>query len=230
MIMLHKLLCLFGCLFLWVGNQPLTGKVIETNTIATVLDYADSDSLVFFDITNTLYKPMNTLSDKKWRTYLSEHAQAVLSDPKLAEQYANQIEGDIVRNIPKELVEANAPATIKQLQDKKVPVLSITRKRMDAPYAANFGKITADHLKSLGIDLGKSLEYFAVPSDEKQDDYTFAYGIIFTNKNPIGSSLETFLNHLKVQPKKIVMVENSLKYLPEIESLSPFCFSSNGYE
>ncbi|QLH37377.1 MAG: hypothetical protein HWD61_15545 [Parachlamydiaceae bacterium] len=55
-------------------------------------------------------------------------------------------------------------------------------KRLSTPYAPNFGELTSLHLIRLGIDLQKSLAYTKV-NQINSPNFTFAYGMIFTNKS-----------------------------------------------
>lgn len=198
-------------------SPPLQGEIIETNEIARVLDYASRDSLVLFNITGTLYKPSNTLSDHQWREYFEERVKKNISNNVIAERLINTTKNDIVQKIPKKPVEDVAAEIISNLQKESVPVLGLTAKRVSTPYADNFGLITSRHLISLGIDLEKTVSYFDVAANE-DEGFSFAYGMIFSNKKAVGPALESFLKYTSYTPSQIIVVDNSHKALENVEA------------
>lgn len=205
--------------FLLTGLVPfLQAEIIETQETQQVLKYAEANSLVLFNITDTLYIPSATIARHQWRDYLTQRIMKVVTDQDVAQGLIKKLKNDIVRKIPKRLVEKTTPSVIDTLQDSKISVLGITEKQIVTSYADNFGLITSGHLKSLGIDLEKTLAYFPVAKQKNLDNYAFAYGIIFTNKKPIGQALLSFLQDNGYVPSKIIMIDNSRKSLEMVEA------------
>lgn len=207
---------IFCGLLALISANTLHSAIFESDKIETVLEYADKKTLVLLDITSTLYEPSVTMADKRWRSFFAERAKKVLGDADLAQKLSDKVEGMLVTQIPKKLLETCAPDVVKMLQDQKIPTFGLTLKRLSTSYASNFGEITYNNLVNLGIDLQKSLSYTKV-TQGNSSNYTFAYGMIFTNKKPLGIALEDFLPSLNKMPKKIVVVENSFVHLKEIE-------------
>lgn len=204
--MLNKLLLFFIAAL--TPLLPLSAKIIETNEISTIQNYVTKDSLILFNITGTLYNPGTTLADNQWRIYFTNRVNSIVPDQVAAEYLINKVKNEIVSNIPKKAVEKATPQLIADLQSQKIPVLGITRKKMATPFAENFGLITSKHLLSLGIDLEKTLTYFPVKNQENQN-YSFAYGILFSNDKPVGPVIFEFLKQLPEKPAKIIMIDNS---------------------
>lgn len=194
----------------------VSGEICETNKINTALNYVNQDSLVFFNVTGTLYEPATTLADRRWREYFSERVKQNVSDPVASEGIINKVKNEIVSNIPKKLVDPIAPRIISDLQQKKIPVFGITRKKVSTPYAEDFGLITHQHLLSLGIDLEKTLAFLNV-SGENNSSFSFAHGILFANKSPIDVALDGFLESNGFFPSQIIMVDDSRNSLEKIE-------------
>lgn len=215
--MLDKFLSIFtAAIILLFPSIPLSADIIEMNEISTIQHYVKNDSLVLFNITGTLYEPATTLADNQWRIYFTERVNTLVSDKISAERFINKIKNEIVNNLPKKAVEEFTPQFIVHLQNHKIPVLGITQKQMATPYAENFGSITRNHLLSIGINLENTPSYLNVKGE---DDilHSFAYGLIFTNKKPVGPAILAFLNRLENQPAKIIMVDNSLDSLKNAE-------------
>lgn len=212
-------------------TQTFATELIETPHIEKLLETSSKNTLILSDITNTLYKPCNTMSDKKWRTYLVNRVSEVISDSTLASKIATTLENIIVNQIDKGLVHQNMPSVIKELQDKEIPFLAISQKNWSAPYDPHFGVTTSNHLKKLDIDLERSLpflgkmkndansNYEPIQDVNKTDEYTFAKGIIFTNKTPLDKALDAFLNRLEKKPQHIIILENSCEHKEKLETV-----------
>lgn len=212
-------------------GQVFANDAIEVTDMSVLLEVSNQSTLILTDISDTLYKPCNTMSDKKWRIYVADRVREFVSDPILASKIANSIENIIVNQVDKELVYKNAPSVIQELQANGIPLIAISLKNWAAPYDPNFGVTTSNHLKKLGIDLEKSVplvgrmkidansscEY--VQEVNTTDEYTFAKGIIFTNKKPLDRALDAFLRRLEKKPERIVIFENSYEHREKLASV-----------
>jgi len=196
-------------------NAASSIKSIETTNLDVLIEVSNKNTLILSDITETLYKPCNTMSDKKWRTFVVERIKELISDSSLASDIAKKVENMIVNQVDKELVHKNAPQIIRDLQSKEIPFLAISAKNWSSPYDPHFGITTSNHLKKLDIDLEKSVRFITPSSGqevEKTAEYIFAKGIIFTNKKPLDNALNTFLNRLENKPEQIIILENSSEH------------------
>lgn len=212
----------WGFLIAISSLTPLMGEIIETKEIRTLLPYVNKDSYIFFNITGTLYAPSTTLSDNQWREYFSTRVKQKINDPDISQKMIDQIKNMIVQKLPKRNVEEITPQLIANLQDQKIVVFGITKKQMATSYADNFGLITRNHLLSLGINLEKTLSYLSTEKIENENGYSFAYGILFTNKQPEGPALLSFLKQNNLHPSSIIMVDNSRESLESVqEALMP---------
>lgn len=193
---------------------PLHGEIVETKEMASVLRHTDSRSLILFNVSDTLYEPATTLADNQWRIYFAGLAAKTIPN---SDAFVNKIKNLIVSNIPKRAVEPITVHLIRELQKEQLPVLGITKKYLSASYAENFGEITHKHLLSIGIDLEITLNF--LPVLDKQDDnaHSFDFGIIFTNKQPEGPALLSFLKRIPWVPRKIIMIDNSREALENVE-------------
>ncbi|MCE5318614.1 MAG: DUF2608 domain-containing protein [Parachlamydia sp.] len=205
--------------FLFLIVLPLQGLIVETKEMSTVLQHVDSHSLILFNVTDTLYEPSITLADNQWRMYFSRLAEATVPN---SESFVNRYKNMIVNNIPKKLIEPFTIQLIRELQKEHQPVLGITQKHPSAPYAEDYGEITNRHLKNMGIDLERTLDFLPMKNKMEYDPHSFAYGIIFTDKQPEGPAILSFLQRLKWNPKKVILVDDSHAALSNVEaSLKP---------
>lgn len=197
-------------------NSAISAGIIETNEMATIQPSVTEDSLVLLNVTGTLYQPATTLADRQWRNHFEERVNALISNKQIAERMINKVKNEIVNYIPKKPVEEFTPQYIVQLQEQKIPVLGITQKQMATPYAENFGLITRNHLLNIGIVLENTLSYLKTKGEDDAN-HSFAYGILFTNKKPVGPAILSFLERLENKPAKVIMVDNSLRSLQDAE-------------
>lgn len=216
--MIRKIISLVSATLLLLSYSPLSAKITEINEIVAIGNHVTSDSLVLFNITGTLYEPALTLADAQWRTYFSERVNALATNKESAERLINKTKNDIVNHLPKKAIEATTPELIRSLQERQIAVLGITQKSMATAYADNFGLITRNHLLSIGINLEKTLSYLNVKDNSNEAINSFAYGIIFTNKKSVGSTLSRFLNRLDFKPAKVIMIDNSEECLADADS------------
>lgn len=215
--MKKQVICTFvGVLMTLASASNIQGEIVETNEISTIASVADKDSLVLFNVTDTLYSPSTTFGSNQWRKYFAERAEKNISDEKLRVWLIDKIKKESI-TIPKKPVEAGTSELISNLQNQSIPVLGITKKKMSTTYANNFGAITRDHILSVGINLEKTLNYYTVQPDENSK-YDFAYGIIFTSKQPVGETMVSFLKRVTSKPTKVVMIDNSKEALELTEA------------
>lgn len=200
--------------FLLLIALPLNGEIIETKEMAALLRHTDSRSLILFNVSDTLYEPATTLADNQWRIYFAGLAAQTIPD---SDALVNKIKNLIVSNIPKKAVEPCTAPLIRELQKEQLPVLGITKKYFSSSYAENFGEITHKHLLSLGIDLDVTLNFLRVMDKQDENTHTFDFGIIFTNKQPEGPALLSFLKRIHWMPKKVIMIDNSREALENVE-------------
>lgn len=204
------------CAFIFL-QVPLTAEIIESQSLKDISRYADKNSLVLLNISDTLYQPSTTLAEGRWRTYFAKQVDKVAGQSEAALQLIDQTKNLIVTTIPKVPVELAAPAMINALQSNKIPVLGITQKSPSTSYAQNFGEVTYKHLLCIGIDLEKTLSFYKV-NETNDSTHDFAYGMIFTHKQPEGPAVISFLKRVPQQPATIIMIDNSRKSLESVES------------
>lgn len=216
--MLKKICTFFVVGILLTYSSEISAKILETNEISVIQKYVTNDSLILFNITGTLYEPASTLADNQWRIYFTERVNTLITDKLIADRLVNKVKNDIVNYLPKRAVEGYASQLITNLQKQQLPVLGITQKQMVTSYADNFALITRNHLLSIGINLEQTLSYLNFKEGSDDLNHSFAYGLIFSNKKPVGPAILSFLNRLAYQPKKIIMIDNSRDNLEDAEA------------
>jgi hypothetical protein len=200
---------IYGIVFIALSvTGSLSGKIIESQEMKTIIPFVNQESFVFFNVSGTLYTSSNALGDRRWREYFTERVNEQTDDQEVAQQLIDKVKNQMVNRIPKKGIEEMTPRLIEYFQDKHIVVFGITQKRMTPSYADNFGELVHHYLLGLNIDLEKSLTYFRMP-EGKSKEFSFAYGIVFTNKEAVGPALLSFLSQCERKPFNVVMVDNS---------------------
>lgn len=228
-----KQFLVFICGFLLnfcILTLPIQGEIIETNEIKTMIPFINQESLVFLNVTRTLYAPSNTLADRRWRDYFSNRVNEIIENQEAEQELIDKVKNQIVSTIPKKNVQEITPRLIDLLQDKRIVVLGITQKQLSTSYADNFGEITRNHLLNLDINFEKTLKYFELSKENlSKSEFSFAYGLLFTNKASVGPAIVAFLKQSGKQPSNVVIVDNSRDNLESVqEALSSIGIAFTG--
>lgn len=198
----------------------LLGTIIETDKIETIFsDELDKETLVLFNLTNTIYTSSNTMGNSLWKNYFCGKVRKLFKDEKVANGIINRVKNKIVKVVPKRLIEEETSQIISELQDKQIPVLGLTLKHVSRPYANNFGKITARHLLAIGVDFKLTNEYLNIDSPLHDDNFQYLYGLIFSQGKPPGKAVESFLNHIDYSINKVLVIDNSEENLKDLEEV-----------
>lgn len=199
---------------------PCFGQIIEIQKIEEVKEYVE-DAFLFLNVGDTLFAPSSMLSDYQWREYFVQRAEAVVSDRAKANKMIDRVKAIIVEKIPKITPEPTTPQVVAELQMRNIPILGYTQRFFSTSYAPNNGEIVHHHLMKMGIELTKTLTNFpAIEYNTPQA--AFCYGILFTNKNPVGPTIVDFFNKIAHFPHHVVIVDDSIETLQDIQAaLSP---------
>ncbi len=188
-------------------------EIIETNSICRIREYITPESLVIFDIDNTLMEPSQTLGNDQWFYHrLKQHKAAGMNaedalEKSLAEWYA-------VQNVTKvRLVEPCAADLIQSLQKDNYTVMGLTTRGL------GLCRTTIYQLKSLGINLGVTAPTHEEFHFMNCKGVLFRQGILFTAGSNKGKALAKLLHRIGKQPKNIVFINDKATHLREVEEV-----------
>jgi len=188
----------------------LQTKIIESDRLSDVNQFVDKDSIVLFDIDETLARTPNYAGSSIWVNYNIKKLQ----EKGLSFQVALD---DIlyifftIHNVINMLPVANSPQIVENLQKKGAYVMGLTSRSIPIM------KRTIQQLAQLGIDFSKSTVY------DKSLDLVDAYvgklykAVIFTGSNNKGKMLFLLFDKIGYKPKKIIFVDDKLKNVQDVE-------------
>ena len=182
--------------------------ILESDNLAEVYKYLDKDTLVIFDIDNTIAEV--SMGIEPWIWYKTkdlvkkglsweEAFHLVLSIYFLLTKYTTLIPLD------------NSPVIVNDLQQKGYRVIALTNRSI--PVVDR----TIKRLGALGIDFSKNSLYSKVLELNLGYVGVYSKGIIFTGSNDKGEQLFLFLKKINYTPKKIIMFDDKIKNIKSVE-------------
>lgn len=202
----------FIFLFLCSCIMPVAAAIHETNNISEILPHVQEGTLLVFDLDNTLIETKQSLGSDQWFTdYLHQQkTKGLNSEEALVHtlKYYDQVHdiSDVA------LVDANIIQMLSKLEKEGAIILGLTTR------GARLKEATFRQLASVGIHF-KPVKGHEAPYRLKisSKDGLVESGIIFVSGAHKGKSLVEYLNHLKLQPKHIVFVDDKHKNVSDVQ-------------
>ena len=195
-----------------LADRSADTQIIESNTIKEVEKHIKnpSETLIIFDIDNTLAAPEKELGSDEWFNYLVAQKMREGFDAfqalnlQLPKYFYAQF------NVPLILIEKTSPEFLDYLQKNGVNHMALTARSL---YIADR---TTDQLHNIGIkfsaqkfnDLALNLAHPAILKS----------GILFSGNNDKGDSLISFFDTCNYHPKKVIFIDDKHKNLLSVEN------------
>lgn len=195
-------------LILFFGLNAL-GTVRELNSFAD-LDISgwDTETIVVFDIDNTLIRQDQMIGTHQWGDYFHERAmrRGVPEDKARSEQYKAFAEVQpFVKVIP---VESRVVSLLNTLETRHIEHLALTAR------SAELRPITLMQLQVVHHDFEKN---FPKLKDESLFKDVLEKGVIFATGRAKGELLKSIVENSIKRPKRIVFIDDKLYNLESVE-------------
>ena len=185
--------------------------IIETNTLETVRDYIDPNALIIFDIDNTLARPAKELSSDEWFCHKVNAKMAEGHDYITSIYYALPATYYAQFNVPLEATECCATSLLADLIAQKISIMALTTRSLFV------AERTFEQLEDIGIQF--------LLSHVSQDELVlpmphpcfYKNSILFGGNNDKGEVLITFFHWMNYYPKKVIFIDDKIKYLLAVE-------------
>lgn len=186
--------------------------ITESNKLSSVLDYIDNlDTLVIFDIDNTLAHPTQELSSDEWFCHLVDQKMALGHDYLTSVYYALPAAYYAQFNIPLTPTEPGIPELITNLIENGIAVIALSTRSLF------IAERTIDQLDNIGIT-------FFAPNIDPQGlvlpmnlPCFYKHGILFSGNNDKGEVLRCFFDIMDYHPEKVIFIDDKLKYLIAVD-------------
>jgi len=205
---MKKNILLFILLFFSNTSYAL---IIESDKLSTLLDYIEPDTLVVLDIDNTLVHPTEELGSNEWFSHEVETKMIEGFDEITAVYYALPKAFYAEFNITLQPTEPDIPELIQSVLEQNIPVIALSTRSLF------IAERTLEQLEKINIS-------FFIPNINPDDlilpmthPCLYKNGILFGGNNDKGYVLLYFFNIMNYHPKKVIFIDDKVKYLIAVE-------------
>lgn len=186
-------------------------EIIEADSIHNIRHHIDPETLVIFDIDNTLMEPTQTLGSDQWFYHRIGDYKDQGIDHKTALEKALS-EWMSVQSITKvKVVEEGTTQLLERLQEEGYTVMGLTTRGLGLSTRTIF------QLESLGIDLSVTAPTHEDVFFINNHGVLFRGGILFTAGTHKGVALAKFLHLVEKRPDNIVFINDKWQNIREVE-------------
>lgn len=194
-----------------VFSSSLFAKIIEIEKMDDILDEVTPQSIVIFDLDNTIMEASQTLGSDQWFEYRLTQLkkQGLPADEAL--KRAVQDWEKVNYNGHVNLVEEITPRIIARIQNTGIPTMGLTAR------PTTFLEKSLDQLQSLEVPLHKHTVSKKSMKLELDDVAFFKKGVLAVGNNNKGKVLVEFLKRLSLHPKRIIFVDDKVKNVTNVD-------------
>lgn len=210
----------FSIIFLLLNCIFLNGEIFEVNSIYKLRDFIDeSDSLIIFDIDNTLMETEQTLGSDQWFYF---RMNQLLEEGFAQKEALNRAlrEWISIQNISNvKVVEEGTSEFVEELQKQNYNIIGLTTRGLEMSFT------TIVQLQSLNINLKHSAPFKEDLFFKNGNRGIFYHeGILFTMASSKGEALYKFLTLIEKIPSKIIFINDKKQHLEDVERM---CIAKN---
>lgn len=191
-------------------QHPLNRQgVRESKNILEVLLLTNSDTIVLLDFDNTIARPKDSKDTGSDAWFLAVYTAICSSvkDDSLALRTILAVYDEVQRITQVKPVEHTVIDVINMLREHDVPVYIITSR------GSRLVETTERQLNDLGIEQLSSHDLFYLQCKSGELRPAVRNGVIYCDGYDKGICAETFFESMAVDPKRVVMVDDTVKHL-----------------
>lgn len=209
-------------LFITATFTGISARIIETKDISEVYSSIEPDTLVLFDVDDTIMTAMTHLSSDAWIKFFWATAQKHIPGNQ---ELIDELLWFGTERVPVVPVDPNTPTLISDLQEMDGVFTFAYTARSAGPDQGPERTITHKQLNTIGIDFAQK----GSPSNF-HDHPSFQHGIIFSSGQLKGPHLEEILQVIGHRPSKVVFVDDKYKQIISVnESLEAMDIACDCY-
>lgn len=191
---------------------------MEIKKITEVNNYLDpSVEMVFFDIDNTILETETAPNLVQWVVAFENYVRSHKRMRELSEQdffiYIQQHIVDFIEHMKPALVEDEVLGVIHMIEQKNIPIIALTNRPLKS------ADITTAQLRKVGLDFSfHQFEPQECNFEMLEHVASFRDGIIVGNSNNKGLLIREFLEKIRIQPKKILFIDDCERFVRDVEN------------
>ncbi|MFH0898882.1 MAG: DUF2608 domain-containing protein [bacterium] len=204
---MKKIMSTVLMLLLFVSSH-LGAVIVETSKLKSLYEYVDNDTVVVFDLDHTIIE--NEIDLDSWIPENITKLQEEGLSQNDAVQYTLSMYYTLQHFVTLHPI-GGSKEIIENLQNHNIKVLALTNRSIPVL------QTTIKQLKNKGIDFSRT----SVSKKDLKLSVThagkFSQGIISAGANDKGAMLFAYFNAIGYKPKKIVFVDDKIKYVESVE-------------
>jgi hypothetical protein len=189
-------------------------SIIESNDISIVKEHIEPGTLVLFDIDFTLLKARSSNALDVCFSEMVKYAQALGATERDAVNTVLPFYYEALRQGGADIIDPASALLIRELQSQKIYTMALTARSLPLV------DCTVTQLAQAGIDFS----LYSVSHDDwvfsLAESAYFHKGILFCGNNDKSEALDALFGVTRIEPKKIVYVDDKMKYLVALERLA----------
>ncbi|MFV0340051.1 MAG: DUF2608 domain-containing protein [Parachlamydiaceae bacterium] len=206
--------------FLLAASAFIEGAIVEVHNFNQIEDYVTPNTLIVFDIDNTLMQLKQQLGSDEWFYHRMNHYTQESKSPTDALELALNEWESIQHLASVDPVESETAALVRSLQERFSAIGLTTR-------GLGLATRTIQQLNSIDINLA----LHPISSDEihfmvSNEGILYRKGILFTAGRHKGECLRLLLESADFQPERVLFINDKKSHILPVES---FC-ESHGIE
>lgn len=215
---------LTSCL-LFTQLRAIIVEAPDLNRFEEVLKTIDQQSLVLFDVDETLLLPKDLILNPYVREAWNQYAKETIENPEIVPygKYDDQyFLGQVLSKIEYKVVDPKVVEVIRSLQRRNIKTIAFTRMPVGPlGIIPSMKDWRIEHLKRHQFDFSGAFPHFqevkinvlctGIPS-------LFKRGMLCANKQDKGPVLTAFLDAIRWKPSQVIFIDNKLDYLKSAET------------
>ena len=196
---------------------PITScSIKEIEKIDDIRESVNVDTLLIYDLDNTVFEPEGNYGSDQWYYYLAKVYRMDGYSKEESEEKALELWNNTQKLIKVKPVEYCTPRLIKDMQLKGIKTIGMTAR---TPATAD---ATLEQLKSIDVNFEESSIHkegaVHINNPSLRGSVLFQDGVLFVGeKNSKGEALMMLLGDLSFQPQNVVFVDDRLRHLISVE-------------
>ena len=201
---------------------PTIERITSFSQAQVLLNQADQETLVVFDVDDTLIRPVDKILQRQYSSLDSWKFVETKLNQFIEENEHLHLASTMCMQTKRELIEPSVAQLIATLQERGIKVLACTLWRV-GPYGEIplLEELRFKQLKDLAVDFTSSFNTTQI-FNQFQHHYTCSplvyKGILFTNLCPKGEVLGAFLDTLDWKPRQIIFFDDLLSNLVSVHN------------
>lgn len=206
--------------FAFMYKKRASSHIFEAQSIQDIYKYItpqefNTDTLVIFDIDNTLIYPKTLIGSEQWFYAMVEKYKAEGKDTQEAINTILPQSFELLEYLPMEPIEPTTVSIIQDLKQRGIVTIALTARSLDLTYR------TLDQLANMGIHFNGTGPIQCPLVYGKGKPALYMEGILFCGNHAKGEVLVHWLNQINYHPKKIIFIDDKMKNIEAVEKLLP---------